>query len=173
MVDHITKKYGDFTAVDDVSFNVPQGEIFGLLGPNGAGKSTLIRMMTTLLPITGGRALDQRLRRRQGSRRRAPVHGRDPAGADQRHRSHRRREPQHLRQAVRRERRRPQAQHRRPAGDGGPDQVARTRKPKRFPAACGAGWRLRAAWCTARRSSSSTSRPPDSIRSRASPCGRC
>ena len=57
VVDHITKKYGDFTAVDDVSFNVHQGEIFGLLGPNGAGKSTLIRMMTTLLPITGGRAL--------------------------------------------------------------------------------------------------------------------
>ena len=57
VVDHITKKYGDFTAVDDVSFNVPQGEIFGLLGPNGAGKSTLIRMMTTLLPITAGRAL--------------------------------------------------------------------------------------------------------------------
>src|SRR5271167_3005200 len=56
-VDHITKKYGDFTAVDDVSFNVHQGEIFGLLGPNGAGKSTLIRMMTTLLPITSGHAL--------------------------------------------------------------------------------------------------------------------
>ena len=57
VVDHITKKYGDFTAVDDVSFNVHQGEIFGLLGPNGAGKSTLIRMMTTLLPLTSGRAL--------------------------------------------------------------------------------------------------------------------
>ena len=57
MVDHVTKKYGDFTAVDDVSFNVHQGEIFGLLGPNGAGKSTLIRMMTTLLPLTSGRAL--------------------------------------------------------------------------------------------------------------------
>src|SRR5215469_9259415 len=57
VVDHVTKKYGDFTAVDDISFNVHQGEIFGLLGPNGAGKSTLIRMMTTLLPITGGRAL--------------------------------------------------------------------------------------------------------------------
>jgi ABC-2 type transport system ATP-binding protein len=53
-VEHIVKKYGDFTAVDDVSFKVKEGEIFGLLGPNGAGKSTLIRMMTTLLPITSG-----------------------------------------------------------------------------------------------------------------------
>ena len=54
-VEHIVKKYGDFTAVDDVSFSVKEGEIFGLLGPNGAGKSTLIRMMTTLIPITSGR----------------------------------------------------------------------------------------------------------------------
>ena len=56
VVDHIVKKYGDFTAVDNVSFSVKRGEIFGLLGPNGAGKSTLIRMMTTLLPITSGTA---------------------------------------------------------------------------------------------------------------------
>ena len=55
-VDHIVKKFGDFTAVDDVSFKVKEGEIFGLLGPNGAGKSTLIRMMTTLIPITAGTA---------------------------------------------------------------------------------------------------------------------
>ncbi|MFZ0859379.1 MAG: ATP-binding cassette domain-containing protein [Candidatus Sulfotelmatobacter sp.] len=55
-VQHIVKKYGDFTAVDDVSFSVKEGEIFGLLGPNGAGKSTLIRMMTTLIPITSGHA---------------------------------------------------------------------------------------------------------------------
>ena len=55
-VEHIVKKFGDFTAVDDVSFNVKEGEIFGLLGPNGAGKSTLIRMMTTLIPITAGKA---------------------------------------------------------------------------------------------------------------------
>ena len=53
-VDHITKKYGEFTAVDDVTFSVHEGEVFGLLGPNGAGKSTLIRMMTTLIPITSG-----------------------------------------------------------------------------------------------------------------------
>jgi ABC-2 type transport system ATP-binding protein len=55
-VDRIVKKYGEFTAVDAVSFTVKEGEIFGLLGPNGAGKSTLIRMMTTLLPITAGSA---------------------------------------------------------------------------------------------------------------------
>ena len=55
-VQHIVKKYGDFTAVDNVSFQVKEGEIFGLLGPNGAGKSTLIRMMTTLIPITAGTA---------------------------------------------------------------------------------------------------------------------
>src|ERR1700690_625467 len=55
-VDHIVKKYGAFTAVDDVSFNVKEEEIFELLGPNGAGKSTLIRMMTTLIPITAGSA---------------------------------------------------------------------------------------------------------------------
>jgi ABC-2 type transport system ATP-binding protein len=55
-VEHIVKKYGDFTAVNDISFSVKEGEIFGLLGPNGAGKSTLIRMMTTLIPITAGKA---------------------------------------------------------------------------------------------------------------------
>ena len=56
-VEHIVKRYGDFEAVKDVNFSVADGEIFGLLGPNGAGKSTLIRMMTTLVPITGGRAV--------------------------------------------------------------------------------------------------------------------
>jgi ABC-2 type transport system ATP-binding protein len=55
-VKDIVKKYGDFTAVDHVTFQVKEEEIFGLLGPNGAGKSTLIRMMTTLIPITGGYA---------------------------------------------------------------------------------------------------------------------
>jgi ABC-2 type transport system ATP-binding protein len=56
-VRNIVKKFGDFTAVDGVSFAVEQGEIFGLLGPNGAGKSTLIRMLTTLLPPSAGTAL--------------------------------------------------------------------------------------------------------------------
>ena len=53
----LTKRFGDFTAVDGISFNVAEGEIFGMLGPNGAGKSTLIRMLTTLIPPSGGTAL--------------------------------------------------------------------------------------------------------------------
>src|SRR4029077_10756977 len=53
----IVKKFGEFTAVNGVSFTVEDGEIFGLLGPNGAGKSTLIRMLTTLLPPTAGTAI--------------------------------------------------------------------------------------------------------------------
>ncbi len=56
-VNSIVKKFGDFTAVDGVSFKVEAGEIFGLLGPNGAGKSTLIRMLVTLLPPTSGTAV--------------------------------------------------------------------------------------------------------------------
>lgn len=55
-VNQITKRFGDFTAVDGVSFSVEHGEIFALLGPNGAGKSTLIRMLTTLIPATSGSA---------------------------------------------------------------------------------------------------------------------
>jgi ABC-2 type transport system ATP-binding protein len=56
-VEDIVKRYGDFEAVSHVTFDVKDGEIFGLLGPNGAGKSTLIRMMTTLIPVTSGRAI--------------------------------------------------------------------------------------------------------------------
>jgi ABC-2 type transport system ATP-binding protein len=53
-VQHITKKFGNFTAVDDVSFKVEAGEVFAFLGPNGAGKSTTIKMLTTLLRPTEG-----------------------------------------------------------------------------------------------------------------------
>jgi ABC-2 type transport system ATP-binding protein len=56
-VEQIVKRYGDFEAVKGISFSVHEGEIFGLLGPNGAGKSTLIRMMTTLIPVTAGKAI--------------------------------------------------------------------------------------------------------------------
>jgi len=52
----LTKCFGDFCAVNALSFNVNHGEVFGLLGPNGAGKSTLIRMLTTLVPPTAGTA---------------------------------------------------------------------------------------------------------------------
>src|SRR6476646_3152224 len=55
-VDNLIKKFGTFTAVAGITFNVEHGEIFGLLGPNGAGKSTLIRMLTTLIPPTAGTA---------------------------------------------------------------------------------------------------------------------
>src|ERR1700733_352844 len=56
VVDKLTKRFGDFTAVDAIEFSVGNGEVFGLLGPNGAGKSTLIRMLTTLVPPTSGTA---------------------------------------------------------------------------------------------------------------------
>ena len=101
-VEHIVKRYGDFEAVKDVNFSVAEGEIFGLLGPNGAGKSTLIRMMTTLIPVTGGQGDRGRARRGQGPGRRAADDRRDSAGADQRPGPDGRREPEHLRQALQR-----------------------------------------------------------------------
>ncbi len=57
IVSEITKKFGSISAVDHVSFEVNEGEFFGFLGPNGAGKTTLIRMLTTLLRPTGGKAI--------------------------------------------------------------------------------------------------------------------
>lgn len=54
----LTKSFGNVTAVDDVSFSVEKGEIFGFLGPNGAGKSTTIMILTTLLKPTSGQAFD-------------------------------------------------------------------------------------------------------------------
>ncbi len=56
-VNNLTKKFGDFTAVDGVTFHVRKGEIFAFLGPNGAGKSTTIKMLTTLLKQTSGEIL--------------------------------------------------------------------------------------------------------------------
>jgi ABC-2 type transport system ATP-binding protein len=53
-VQHLVKKFGDFTAVDNISFEVAPGEIFAFLGPNGAGKTTTIKMLTTLLAPTSG-----------------------------------------------------------------------------------------------------------------------
>jgi len=53
--EHLTRRFGELTAVDDLSISVEEGEIFGLLGPNGAGKSTAIKMIITLLPPSSGR----------------------------------------------------------------------------------------------------------------------
>jgi ABC-2 type transport system ATP-binding protein len=56
-VQNLTKRYGRFTAVDDVSFRVERGEILGFLGPNGAGKTTTMRILTGYMPATEGRAI--------------------------------------------------------------------------------------------------------------------
>jgi ABC-2 type transport system ATP-binding protein len=55
-VEHLTKKYGDLVAVNDLGFKVEKGRIWGLLGPNAAGKTTTMRILTGFLPATGGRA---------------------------------------------------------------------------------------------------------------------
>ena len=52
----LTRRFGDFVAVDQVSLRIPKGELYGFLGLNGAGKTTTIRMLTTLLPPSAGRA---------------------------------------------------------------------------------------------------------------------
>src|SRR5688500_4601522 len=56
-VQHLTKRYGPFTAVDDISFRVEKGEILGFLGPNGAGKTTTMRVLTGYMPPTDGKAI--------------------------------------------------------------------------------------------------------------------
>lgn len=56
-VEHLTKKFGSFTAVDDISMQIEEGEVYGFLGPNGAGKSTTIRMLCGLLAPTSGKGL--------------------------------------------------------------------------------------------------------------------
>src|SRR5712692_5883405 len=56
-IENLVKRFGDFTAVDKISLEVTQGDIFGFLGPNGAGKSTTIRILCGLLEPTSGRAI--------------------------------------------------------------------------------------------------------------------
>src|SRR2546421_12381500 len=55
-IEHASIRFGSFTAVADVSFDVGRGEVFGLLGPNGSGKTTLIRALCGLIPFATGRA---------------------------------------------------------------------------------------------------------------------
>src|SRR5580658_6366120 len=70
---HLVKTFGSFRAVDDISFEVAEGEIFAFLGPNGAGKTTTIKMLTTLLKPTSGRieldGLDPQLRQNEARKR--------------------------------------------------------------------------------------------------------
>src|SRR5271167_1692035 len=54
--ENLTRRFGDLTAVDDITFKVNQGEIFGFLGPNGAGKTTTVRMLCCLISKTSGEA---------------------------------------------------------------------------------------------------------------------
>jgi ABC-2 type transport system ATP-binding protein len=56
IAENLVRRFGSFTAVEDVSFGVQKGEIFGFLGPNGSGKTTVIKMLTGLLPLSGGEA---------------------------------------------------------------------------------------------------------------------
>ena len=57
-VNNLVKSYGSFQAVKGISFNVQEGEVYGLIGPNGAGKTTTLRILATLLEITGGERQD-------------------------------------------------------------------------------------------------------------------
>ena len=89
-VSGLTKKYGDRTVVDDVSFELEPGTVTGFLGPNGAGKTTTMRMMTGLVPLHAGSAtVDGRLYAelpnpgavdRHAARRRRPCTRAGPAG---------------------------------------------------------------------------------------------
>ena len=70
-VNHLTKRYGNHCAVDDISFTVEDGCIYGLLGPNGAGKSTTMNVITGYLSATSGTVPDRRsrhCRRSKGSK---------------------------------------------------------------------------------------------------------
>jgi ABC-2 type transport system ATP-binding protein len=85
-VKNLSKKFKDFTAVDDISFRVERGEIFAFLGPNGAGKSTTIKMLTTLLhPTSGKMTLDGHdpVREHDAARRSFGIVFQDPSLDDE------------------------------------------------------------------------------------------
>src|SRR5437660_8798716 len=65
--EHLVRRFGNFTAVNDDSFRVEEDEIFGFLGPNGSGKTTVIKMLTGLLPLSGGSAFVQGIDVRTGA----------------------------------------------------------------------------------------------------------
>jgi len=75
VAEHLVRRFGDFVAVNDVGFRVRKGEIFGFLGPNGSGKTTVIKMLTGLLPLSGGQAMVEGIDVRQD-----PEHVREHIG---------------------------------------------------------------------------------------------
>ena len=167
-VQHLTKRYGPVTAVDDVTFRVEPGEILGFLGPNGAGKTTTMRIITGYMPASEGQGGRGRLRRlRAADRGQAP--NRLPAGDPAALPGHdRARVP-----AVRRARSRACAQgHSEPrrrgheADLGRPTWPTATAASSRRATASASAWRRPS--FTTPTSSSSTSRPPASTRSRSS-----
>ena len=97
----LTKRFGTFTAVDKVNFEVRRGEVFGLLGPNGAGKTTVVRMLTTLITPSGGQAFVAGFDVARLSAPGTREYRRHPAGAHLRSRSHRMGERRHLRRVLR------------------------------------------------------------------------
>ena len=66
-VKHLTKRYGDHTAVSDLTFSVEEGQVYGFLGPNGAGKSTTMNIMTGCLAATSGEVTIGRVRHLRGA----------------------------------------------------------------------------------------------------------
>ncbi|MHC4664288.1 MAG: ABC transporter ATP-binding protein [Planctomycetota bacterium] len=75
VTEHLTKRYGDIVAVDDVSMHVKKGDIFGFIGPNGAGKTTTIRMLTSVLPPSSGRVYISGIDMLEEPRRAYPLLG--------------------------------------------------------------------------------------------------
>ena len=103
-IEHLSKIFhpnsGPVTAVDDITFDVKRGEIFGLLGPNGAGKSTLIRILTTLISPLPGRRLSMTVRGITRIPRGSADHRGLPAEQYARSGTHRLRQPGVLRQVA-------------------------------------------------------------------------
>src|SRR5437763_1576356 len=154
-VHNLVKRFGDFAAVDNISFDVAKGEIFAFLGPNGAGKTTTIRMLTTLLQPTSGAIEVDGLNPAQHKsevRKRFGIVFQDPS-LDQDLTAWENMELHGVLYGVPRKERRERAEsllklfelwERR-------DALVKT-----FSGGCAAAWRSRAGCCTRRRFSSST-----------------
>ena len=171
-VTDLTRTFGDFVAVDHVSFDVRRGEIFGFLGSNGAGKSTTIRMLCGLLKPTSGTALVDGIDVGPRSRRRQAPNRLHVAAVLALRAAHRRREHPVLRRHLRLERRATVEARAILRSTWPACAVANAPAPGISRVAGGSGWRSAARFSTSRKSSFSTSRPVASIRCRAASSGR-